>query len=220
MVPEELASTSRVCAVDGTTVVVRADNAPVAAALRALAPRLLAGLNAPPAPAEKLVENQGDQELTALRVEVQVDAPPPAAAGPAARGAARGAAGRGGAGRSPTRRSRTRSSASSGDSERRAAPARRGRAGAKATTRKASDLDGLAGDAQVLPVAGGEVGPAQRQQEQQGEEDDRPQDEHQPPRPAAAGCWRRRRGRSRACRRRSPPPRPRRPRAGRAPAGC
>ena len=77
VVPAELASTSRVCAVDGTTVVVRADNAPVAAALRALAPRLLAGLNAPAPPGKNPLKNKRDQELTALRVEVQVAAPPP-----------------------------------------------------------------------------------------------------------------------------------------------
>jgi len=78
VVPGELASTSRVCAVDGTTVVVRADNAPVAAALRAMAPRLLAGLNSPAGPDKNSLKNKRDQELTALRVEVQVDAPPPA----------------------------------------------------------------------------------------------------------------------------------------------
>lgn len=81
LVPVELASSSRVCAVDGTTVVVRADNAPVAAALRALAPRLLAGLNVGPDSGKypkNSLKNKRDQELTALRVEVQVDAPPPA----------------------------------------------------------------------------------------------------------------------------------------------
>ena len=82
VVPAELASTSRVCAVDGTTVVVRADNAPVAAALRAMAPRLLAGLNAATGPEANLPEknsfkNKQVGELTALRVEVQVDVPPP-----------------------------------------------------------------------------------------------------------------------------------------------
>lgn len=79
VVPVELASSSRVCAVDGTTVVVRADNAPVAAALRALAPRLLAGLNAagPGSGKKNSLKIKEDQELTALRVEVQVAAPPP-----------------------------------------------------------------------------------------------------------------------------------------------
>jgi hypothetical protein len=75
--PVELASSSRVCAVDGTTVVVRADNAPVAAALRALAPRLLAGLNAAAGPGKNPLKIKRDQELTAMRVEVQVDAPAP-----------------------------------------------------------------------------------------------------------------------------------------------
>jgi hypothetical protein len=78
VVPGELASTSRVCAVDGTTVVVRADNAPVAAALRALAPRLLAGLNPPADPDKNSLKIKRDQELTGLRVEVQVEAPAPA----------------------------------------------------------------------------------------------------------------------------------------------
>jgi len=77
VVPVELASSSRVCAVDGTTVVIRADNAPVAAALRSLAPRLLAGLNASARPESNSLKNKRDQELTGLRVEVQVDAPPP-----------------------------------------------------------------------------------------------------------------------------------------------
>lgn len=76
VVPAELASTSRVCAVDGTTVVVRADNAPVAAALRAMAPRLLAGLKVPAGPEKNSLKIKRDQEITALRVEVQVDAPP------------------------------------------------------------------------------------------------------------------------------------------------
>ena len=76
VVPVALASSSRVCAVDGTTVVVRADNAPVAAALRALAPRLLAGLNETAQPEKNSLKIKRDQELTALRVEVQVEAPP------------------------------------------------------------------------------------------------------------------------------------------------
>ncbi len=85
LVPEELASTSRVCAVDGTTVVVRADSAPVAAALRAIAPRLLAGLREAAGPGKNSLKNKRDQELTALRVEVQVSARPPRRA-PAPRG--------------------------------------------------------------------------------------------------------------------------------------
>ena len=76
VVPATLASSSRVCAVDGTTVVVRADNAPVAAALRALAPRLLAGLIEPDPARKNSLKIKRDQELTALRVEVQVEAPP------------------------------------------------------------------------------------------------------------------------------------------------
>lgn len=62
---------------------VRADNAPVAAALRALAPRLLAGLAEPAGPgknSKNSLKNKADQELTALRVEVQVDRLPPARA--------------------------------------------------------------------------------------------------------------------------------------------
>ena len=77
VVPAELASTSRVCAVDGTTIVVRADNAPVAAALRSLTPRLLAGLTAPARPENNLLKHKRDQELTGLRIEVQVSAPAP-----------------------------------------------------------------------------------------------------------------------------------------------
>ena len=82
VVPEGLASSSRVCAVDGTTVVIRADNAPVAAALRAIAPRLLAGIKdaASPGtapPSEDSLKLKRDQELTGLRVEIQVDVPPP-----------------------------------------------------------------------------------------------------------------------------------------------
>jgi hypothetical protein len=77
VVPAALASTSRVCAVDGTTVVVRADNAPVASALRAMAPRLLAGLNEAAEPGKNSLKIKRDQELTAFRVEVQVAPPPP-----------------------------------------------------------------------------------------------------------------------------------------------
>lgn len=76
VVPAQLASASRICAVDGTTVVVRADNAPVAAALRAIAPRLLAGLKDAAGPGGNSLKNKQDQELTGLRVEVQVEAPP------------------------------------------------------------------------------------------------------------------------------------------------
>ncbi len=54
---------------------VRADNAPVAAALRAMAPRLLAAL-VEPAAGKKSFKNNRDQELTGLRVELQVAVPP------------------------------------------------------------------------------------------------------------------------------------------------
>jgi hypothetical protein len=73
--PATLASASRVCAIDGTTVVIRADNAPVAAALRALAPRLLEGLRKSGPATKNTLKNKGDQELTALRVEIQVEPP-------------------------------------------------------------------------------------------------------------------------------------------------
>jgi hypothetical protein len=63
LAPERLADSSRVCAVDGTTVVICADNAAIAAALRHLAPRILAELRA---------KNPRDQELNSIRVEVQV----------------------------------------------------------------------------------------------------------------------------------------------------
>lgn len=74
LVPENLASASRVCAIEGTTVVICAASGPVAAALRHLAPRLLQGLR------EGLRTNpkhSRDQELTSIRVEVQVEAPAP-----------------------------------------------------------------------------------------------------------------------------------------------
>ena len=43
LAPEALAEASRVCAIEGTTVVICATSGPVAAALRQIAPRLLAG---------------------------------------------------------------------------------------------------------------------------------------------------------------------------------
>jgi hypothetical protein len=74
LAPESLASASRVCAIEGTTVVICAASGPVAAALRHLAPRLLQalreGLRANP-------KHSRDQELTSIRVEVQVEAPAP-----------------------------------------------------------------------------------------------------------------------------------------------
>ena len=75
--PKGLASSSRVCAVDGTAVVIRADNAPVAAALKAMAPRLLQQLLSDAPPGENSPKTERDQELTSVRVEVQVAAPPP-----------------------------------------------------------------------------------------------------------------------------------------------
>ncbi len=82
--PAALGGASRVCAIDGSIVVVRADNAPVAAALKAMAPRLLAALSSP-SEAGVPLKNKRDQELTGLRVELQVTAPPPRRA-PAPRG--------------------------------------------------------------------------------------------------------------------------------------
>lgn len=71
--PEELARASRVCAIDGTTVVICASSGPVAAALRHLAPRLLEGLRG----VRRNSKHSRDQELTSIRIEVQVDAPAP-----------------------------------------------------------------------------------------------------------------------------------------------
>jgi hypothetical protein len=69
LVPEPLVEASRVCAIDGTTVVVMATSGPVAAALRQIAPRLLQGLREA---ARKSSKHSGDQELTSIRIEVQV----------------------------------------------------------------------------------------------------------------------------------------------------
>ncbi|MEO5694288.1 MAG: DciA family protein [Usitatibacter sp.] len=71
LAPGKLADASRVCAIDGTTVVIRASSGAVAAALRHVAPRLLEGLRA------KTSKHSRDQELTAIRIEVQVDVPTP-----------------------------------------------------------------------------------------------------------------------------------------------
>ncbi len=73
LVPENLAQASRVCAIDGTTVVICAASGPVAAALRHLAPRLLQGLRE----TRSGSKHSRDKELNAIRVEVQVDAPAP-----------------------------------------------------------------------------------------------------------------------------------------------
>ena len=74
LAPERLSDASRVCAIEGTIVVVCADSGAVAAALRHLAPRILEGLRGPAHAASK---HPRDQELTAIRIEVQVKIPPP-----------------------------------------------------------------------------------------------------------------------------------------------
>ena len=74
LAPENLAQASRVCAIEGTTVVICAASGPVAAALRHLAPRLLQGLRDGFRASSK---HSRDQELTSIKVEVQVDAPAP-----------------------------------------------------------------------------------------------------------------------------------------------
>lgn len=74
LVPGELAAASRVCAIDGTTVVICATSGAVAAALRHVAPRLLEGLRGKVRNSTKSSE---DQELTGIRVEVQVEVKPP-----------------------------------------------------------------------------------------------------------------------------------------------
>ena len=73
LAPESLARASRVCAIDGTTVVICAASGPVAAALRQLAPRLLEGLRG----VRRASKQQRDQELTSIRIEVQVEVPTP-----------------------------------------------------------------------------------------------------------------------------------------------
>lgn len=74
LAPESLAASSRVCAIDGTTVVICAASGSVASALRHLAPRLLEGLRGVP---RKSPKHPRDQELNSIRIEVQVDAPAP-----------------------------------------------------------------------------------------------------------------------------------------------
>ena len=71
LVPESLARASRVCAMDGTTVVVCAASGAVAAHLRHLTPRLLEGLRG----VRRHPKSSRDQELTAVRIEVQVTVP-------------------------------------------------------------------------------------------------------------------------------------------------
>jgi hypothetical protein len=69
--PGELAKASRVCAIEGTTVVICASSGPVAAALRQVAPRILTELRK----SNSLKENE-NPELTGIRVEVQVERRP------------------------------------------------------------------------------------------------------------------------------------------------
>ena len=69
LVPEPLAEASRVCAIDGTIVVICAAGGPVATVLRQLAPRLLQGFRES---ARKSSKHSEDQELTGIRIEVQV----------------------------------------------------------------------------------------------------------------------------------------------------
>ncbi len=73
LAPERLADSSRVCAIDGTIVVICADSAPVAAALRHLGPRILEDLRR--AAAQNSSKHPRDQELTGIRIEVQVKVP-------------------------------------------------------------------------------------------------------------------------------------------------
>jgi hypothetical protein len=69
--PERLLPLSRVCAIDGKTVVVCAANGAVAAALRHLSPRILQAVRAGSS------KDAEDQELTEIRIEVQVSATAP-----------------------------------------------------------------------------------------------------------------------------------------------
>lgn len=80
VVPGPLAEASRICAIDGTVVVICAANGAVASALRQLAPRVLEGLRKNPRKSPKHAE---DQDFTSIRVEVQVVAPQPRRAPPA-----------------------------------------------------------------------------------------------------------------------------------------
>jgi hypothetical protein len=69
--PGPLAAACRVCAIEGTTVVIGAANGTVASVLRQLAPRLLENLRS------GLPKHPEDQQFTEMRVEVQVSAPAP-----------------------------------------------------------------------------------------------------------------------------------------------
>lgn len=79
LAPGELAKASRVCAIDGATVVISAASGPVATALRQIAPRLLAGLRAVSNtdPERNSLNQNENPHLTGLRVEVQVERKPP-----------------------------------------------------------------------------------------------------------------------------------------------
>lgn len=70
--PEGLAEASRVCAIDGTIIVICAASGPVAAALRQIAPRLLSELLGGAGNSGK---RKRDQDFTGIRVEVQVAEP-------------------------------------------------------------------------------------------------------------------------------------------------
>jgi hypothetical protein len=74
LAPENLASASRVCAIEGTTIVICTASGPVAAALRHLAPRLLQALRESQRANPK---HSRDQDFTSIRIEVQVDNPTP-----------------------------------------------------------------------------------------------------------------------------------------------
>ena len=74
LAPERLAEASRVCAIDGATVVICTGSAAVASALRHLGPRLLEGLREA---ARKSSKHSRASEITAIRIEVQVENPKP-----------------------------------------------------------------------------------------------------------------------------------------------
>ena len=74
LIPGELAEASRVCAIDGTTVVICTASGPVASALRHVAPRILEALRGTPGRKPK---HNRDQELNSIRIEVQVAVKPP-----------------------------------------------------------------------------------------------------------------------------------------------
>ena len=71
--PGDLAKASRVCAIEGTTVVIRAASGPVAAALRQVLPSILTALRAK---SRNALKGKEFPELTGIRVEVQVDPTP------------------------------------------------------------------------------------------------------------------------------------------------